>query len=137
MTTTSAPKLLGRDAILTADDLPFEDVDCPEWGGTVRIGSVSGAVRDDFEASIRKTAGKDQEAATKNLRARFVAACAIDEKGARIFADDDAHKLGMKSAKALDRCFTVASKLNGMSQQDEKDLVADFGDAQAAPSSSD
>ena len=27
--------LLGRDQILTAQDLPTVDVDVPEWGGTV------------------------------------------------------------------------------------------------------
>lgn len=124
--------LLSRDAILTADDRDYEEVDCPEWGGTVRIGTISGADRDRFETELARL--NQAKSKDTNVRARLVARCAVDEKGARIFSDDDATKLGMKSAKALDRCFDVAAALNGLSEKDAAQLEADFGHAQSEPS---
>ena len=40
---------LTRDAILSADDLRTESVDCPEWQGTVTIRELNGSERDSFE----------------------------------------------------------------------------------------
>ena len=38
--------LLSKSAILCANDLQTEDVDVPEWGGTVRVRSFTGRERD-------------------------------------------------------------------------------------------
>jgi hypothetical protein len=109
--------ILGKDAILGAQDLHFEDVAVPEWGGTVRIGSMTGAQRDAWEQSL-VSQGKGQGVDISNIRARLVAVCAVDEKGARIFTDADAEKLGKKSAAALERCAKAAQRLNKLSSED-------------------
>jgi len=44
--------LLTRDAILEAQDLQHEEVYIPEWGGSVRVRTLTGAERDAFEQSI-------------------------------------------------------------------------------------
>lgn len=63
--------LLTREQILKAQDRTYKDVSCPEWGGKVRIQSLSGAERDQFEESILGQKSKDgtREVVTKNLRA--------------------------------------------------------------------
>lgn len=117
--------LLSRDAILQADDLPTETVEVKEWGGSVCIRSMTGAERDKYEASMVERKGKDVQVNLKNIRARLVALCCIDEDGKRLFADSDMEALGKKSAAALDRVFAVAQKLNGLSAQDVEELAGE------------
>ena len=50
-------KALTRDEILGADDLKTESVKVPEWGGTVLVRELTGAERDEWEASVVKTNG--------------------------------------------------------------------------------
>lgn len=115
--------LLNREAILAADDLPYEDVPVPEWGGTVRIRTLSGTERDAFEAATVVTVGQRRDVNIRNIRARLVAAAAVDEQGKQLFSAADVKELGKKSGRALDRLFDVASKLSGMSARDVEELA--------------
>lgn len=115
--------LLTRDAILQAQDLPTEDVEVPEWGGTVRVRALTGAERDAFEQSIVEQKGKSTKMNLQNLRAKLVALTVVDEEGNRIFNDADAKLLGQKSALALNRVFEVAQKLSGLTPADVEELT--------------
>lgn len=101
--------MLTRDQILMCDDLPRETVQVPEWGGEVQVRTMTGADRDTFEASLIGKEGR-----LENVRARLVSLALCDELGVRLFNDSDVIALGQKSAKALDRVFTVAQRLNGI-----------------------
>lgn len=113
---------LSRDDILGADDLPSEEVEVPEWGGTVWVRSMTGLERDVFEASLTQGAG-DKKVNLKNIRARLVSLTAVDEEGTRLFSDADIAELGAKSAAALDRVFSVAQSLNGLGNEDVEELA--------------
>ncbi len=106
--------LLSKKDILTADDLPFEDVKVPEWGGTVRVRTMTGTERDAFEGETYTGKGAN----TVNMRARICARCIIGDDGQRLFEDRDMAELGAKSAASLDRVFAVAQRLNGFSDAD-------------------
>lgn len=123
--------LLSRDAILAADDHEYEVVPCPEWGGEVRLRSLTGAERDAYEQSLVQTRGKSREMNLRNARAKLVALCAVDEDGKRLFTDADVNALGKKNAKPLDRLFDVARRLSGLSEDDVDRLTEDFDDAQS------
>lgn len=112
--------LLTRDAILGAQDLVTEMVKVPEWNGEVIVSTMSGEARDAWEQSLLAAPGEDGERKVnmKNMRARLLAAAAVDEKGRRIFTDADAEALGRKSAKALERCVKVIQRLNGLTDKD-------------------
>ena len=114
--------LLSKLEILAANDLKFEDVDAPEWGGTVRIQAISGAARDSFEDSLFSGIGAARKQDLSNVRAKLVACVLVDENGNRIFTDADVMALGAKSASALGRCFDVAQRLNGMSSEIKAEL---------------
>lgn len=129
-------ELLGRAAILAAPDLPTVDVPVPEWGGTVRIRSMSAAERDDFEAETYALRGPDGATNLANIRARLLARCAVDAEGTPLFTAADAGALGKKSAAAVDRCVAMAQKLNGLSAQDVEALLGNSGAGQVAPSAS-
>jgi len=123
--------LLSRDAILAADDREYEVVPCPEWGGEVRLRSLTGAERDAYEQSLVQTRGKSREMNLRNARAKLVALCAVDENGNRLFSDQDVAALGRKNAKPLDRLFDVARRLSGLTEDDVDRLTEDFDDAQS------
>lgn len=111
--------LLSREAILNSADLKTETVQVPEWGGEVIISTMTGAARDAWEQSLIK--GK--ETVLDNVRARLVAACVVDEKGARLFSEKDAELLGKKSASALERCVKVAQRLNRLTETELQDMT--------------
>lgn len=113
---------LTKDDILALDDLPRESVDVPEWGGTVYVRTLTGTERDAFEASVMAPR-KGARMNTANIRARLGVLCIVDENGERLFSDRDAIELGKKSAPALDRIFTAAQRLNGLSAEDIEELV--------------
>lgn len=124
--------VLDRDSILASNDLAFEEVEVPEWGGSVRVRSLTGWERDQFEASITKRRGTDFEMNLVNARAKLVVLTVVDAEGNRVFSDDDVLDLGKKSAVALNRIFLVAQKLSGLSDQDVTELTRDFDPAQDA-----
>lgn len=111
--------LLTREQILHADDIKKEIVPVPEWGGEIQITTMTGFGRDAWETQISgKGEGKD-----KNLRAKLVAATAIDAEGELLFQEKDVVELGKKSAAALDRAFEVALRLNKIGPSDVEELA--------------
>ncbi len=100
---------LTKELILAADDLPRERVNVAQWGGDVFVRTMTGTDRDAFEASL---IGSDSR--LENVRARLVALTLCDESGTRLFDDGEIAALGRKSARALDRVFSVAQRLNGI-----------------------
>lgn len=118
---------LTREAILDAEDRRYEDVECPEWGGTVRIRSISGRQRDEYEQSLIQQNGRDRQMNLRNARAKLIVLCAIGEDDRPLFSADDLRRLSAKSAKPLDRLFTACQKLAGLSDDDVKSLTENFG----------
>ena len=110
--------LLTKQAILSANDRKTVDVEVAEWGGTVRVATMSASERDKWEA---ETYG-DGKPKTDDFRARFVALCLVGEDGQRLFTDKEVGELGKKSAAALQRVFTAAQKLNALSVEDAENI---------------
>lgn len=129
--------LLGRDQILSADDRVYCDVDVPEWGGTVRLRSLSGRERDNFEATLQEQRGGKTKQNFENFRARLVALCAVDDAGNPLFPNRaDVVMLGNKSVSALQRLFNKCNEMNGMTEQDVEELTEGFEEAPAEVSTS-
>jgi hypothetical protein len=129
--------LLSREQILTASDIRTEDVEVPEWGGSVRVRALTGVERDAYETTIVNIRSDGSKVMNlRNLRARLVAVSCVDEDGNRLFTDADAMELGNRSASALERVFDVAQKLSGLSASDVEELAEGFGDAPSGDSTS-
>ena len=129
--------LLSKTEILTANDLQTEDVEVPEWGGSVRVRSFTGRERDAFEASMVRGDGRDRRVDLTNMRARLVGLTVIDETGQRLFTDEEVDLLGAKSGAALDRVFAIAQKLNGLSGADVEEFSKNSNGVPSAVSISD
>jgi hypothetical protein len=113
--------MLTRESILSQTNLPTESVTIPEWGGDVFVKTMSGTDRDAFEGThlaARKSGGET----TANIRARLAVFTVCDASGALLFKPEDADALGKTHAKALDRVFDVARKLNAIGAEEEKEL---------------
>lgn len=127
--------LLGKTEIVNADDVQFEEIPVPEWGGEVRIKGLSGTEVDDYEASILRMRKGKQDFTLKNATARLVAWCLVDENNSRLFQnEDEVRELGRKSGVALQRCFDVAARLSGLRQDDVQAMVEDFDGPQSGSS---
>jgi len=107
--------VLSKEQILQADDLRRETVEVPEWGGEVLLRELRGRERDAFEEGSMDS---KRNVMMTNMRARLVAASAIDEQGERLFSNKEAAQLGDKSATALNRLFEVCCRLSGITSDD-------------------
>lgn len=126
--------LIGREQALEAQDQAYEDVPCPEWGGDVRLRSITAQQREHWERRLRGADGKPN---IIGARARLIAMCAVDEHGNRLFTEDDIPRLSRKSAKVMERLFDAARKLNGIGDDDLPEAIEDFDEAQSDGSGTD
>lgn len=103
--------MLTRDQILSVKDRPIEEIEVPEWGGSVGIRTISGAERDRWEATFTKDPGA-------NGRASLAALCIVGDDGERLFSAEDLAALGAKSGIALDRIFDECLRINKLRKAD-------------------
>jgi hypothetical protein len=111
-----------KQRILMANDIRRETVFVPDWNLNVYVKTLTGAERDAWESTIMSFDGKKTRMNIRNMRARLVVMCIVDESGNRIFSDAEAEVLGQKSAAALDRLYAVAQRLNAVSDADMEEL---------------
>lgn len=129
--------ILSRDEILNAQDLKTEEIQVPEWFGSVLVRALTGSERDQFEQAILIRKGKDTTVNLRNARAKLVVMSVVDAAGKRLFSDADVAILGRKSAIALQRVFEAATRLSGISEEDLEELTDElqenpFGDSPSA-----
>lgn len=126
--------LLSRDDVLGAGELRTRDVDCPEWGGTIRVREMTGAERDEFEQiALRVQEGMK----VKDYRALLASWCAIDEEGNQLFKPGDVQKLSGMSSRPLDRIMDVVTELSEIGPEAKKRARANFLKGQSDDSTSD
>ena len=125
--------ILTKEAISKVKDLVTEDVEVPEWGGTVRVKMMTAQERDIYELSIYEDEKNNR---SENVRARLCVSVMIDEKGNRIFGLNEVKVLGKKSAKAVNRVFEVARKLNAIGDDEVKEIEKNLPETPGGDSSS-
>jgi hypothetical protein len=102
----------------SADDLPREVVDVPEWGGRVYISVLDGNGLDMYQSSL--LSDEVDEAGYKKtdvhrLHSKLVTACCVDNDGNRIFSSIDS--AAKKNGKVLARLYNVAVRLNATTDE--------------------
>lgn len=109
--------MLSRESILgKAPVLAREEVQVPEWGGSVWVRTLTGTERDrlEFEWSDTKRV---------NFRARLAAYSVCGENGENLFTPGDIPKLGTQPSSALSRVCDVAFRLNLFTKDDVEELA--------------
>lgn len=96
--------------ILAIDDTVIRTVECPEWGCTFYVRTVSANKKDEFDS--RFTRDSDGNLDLIGYRAHMVAMCACDPDGKFLNPTPSEIKaLGQKNAIVLDRIFGVCQEL--------------------------
>jgi len=105
-------KRLTRSDILSCNDLPRSEVDCPEWGGSVLVRGLTLG-----EMSTVTQAG---DTTAMNLAA--IVACVVDDNGMPVFTAADLAELKTKSQAPMLRIVQVINRLSGMGPDSETEL---------------
>lgn len=134
--------LLNFDDIVASQDKEYQDVDVPEWGGTVRIATMSGEDRDRWELSMMQADDSSERGFKLNFdaysRVRLVAMCLVDNNFSRIFTTtEEMDALAKKSGKVMDLLYDVAQRVNGITDSDIDDLEKNSVSVQNGDSGSD
>lgn len=121
---------LSKAAILKAKDTKVSDpIPVPEWGGDVRVKTLSGTERDAFEDAYSQNK-------MKQFRCRFLVLTLCDDGGERLFADGDVDALGQKSSVVINRLFEAAWSHNAFTTQAVESLGEGSPDGQSGGSTS-
>ena len=100
-------KYLTAESILSADDFEYAEVDCPEWGGAVRVRSLSGGQRSIITGRVR-----DKE--TEDLEELLTVMGTVNEDGVRIFTSKDIDALKKKSNAPIARIAKKIMEISGI-----------------------
>lgn len=105
---TEDVKLLTGQDIVEIKDTRYKVIPVPEWGGAVRLRSLSAAEAIRFTEETKGPSGK-------NAIAKILFECAVDANGNQLFTDrQQLSKLLDKDISILDRLQNEALTLNGM-----------------------
>lgn len=130
--------LLNADQILKAEDIEVEEVDVPEWGGTVCVKALTGQEKEKWESSVRKLDRKTGNWLPDNTHAaaKLVVIALVNEHGERLFSDSDAGKLARKSARAIERLFKKVQDMSGLDEDAVEAAVENFDETPSSDSTS-
>lgn len=120
---TATKRALTREEILGSADRKTEEVEVPEWGGTVTVSELTAADRDRFDAFVLKVreAGEEDESRLR-IRTLLVVLCASDAQGNRLFSNDDVEIVSRRSFRAVNRLYQVAARLSGLTKEEREKL---------------
>jgi hypothetical protein len=116
---------LNREQILQSADLPSEEVEVPEWGGSVRVSRLSGLHRAELDDVLRGVLGENKTLTSVTglqYTLALIVRAVVDDEGNRIFSDEDVESLRTKSDEALARVGEVAARLNGIGAKAQEDI---------------
>lgn len=131
-------RLLTKSDILAAPDLASEEVEVPEWGGTVKVRALdvnsrqafweysSVAVRDDggkIKFETKPFAAYDAALATLSI---------VGEDGEPMFTLAELEQLGSKNPEVITRIAEVARRLSKMGTAAAEEAEADLGPTNGA-----
>jgi len=108
-------ELLNRNAILSADDIKRVDVPVPEWGGTVRVRTMTAKERDAMMGE--SVLGDDGKPNMENFRSKFLVRCIVGADDKPLFSAADIEALGAKSGAALERVYKQAETINDVTEE--------------------
>ena len=114
--------MLTKEDILNAKDIKEKTITVPEWGGEVKIKSLTSLEKDRIESFIFNES-RTAIITEAEVKARYLVYSIITEDGKRMFTDLDAKELGKKSAAAVDRVFMALQEICAISDSDVEKMA--------------
>lgn len=111
---------LTKEDILAADDLPFEDVIVPEWGGKkVRVIGLNAKDAQEYSSRLVSvdSKGRVQKMHLEHVITDLLVRTLVDESNRPLFGAGELDALGKKSAVVLTRLSEIAQRLSGMGDE--------------------
>ncbi len=127
---------LTKDQIVDKTDVEVKEVYVPSWGDSVFIRVMGADENDRYQRYYLNKDGKVDINKLQGARARLCALCICDEKGNRLFSDDEAKELGKKSTKAIELIVKECNKLNGLDDEAVEEEAKNSEDSQDDASNS-
>lgn len=131
--------LLSKDMLWQAvADLPTEDVrlvdPAGKFLGVIRMQGLTGRELEKYQEA--QSSGKG-DVSYKNAVIGLVMLSAVNEDGSRMFGPADRMKLSSSPSWFLMKLFEAAGRLSGVTEDDVKEMTADFDDAQSSDAGTD
>lgn len=124
----TGPTLLTADLLRSIRPvLETRRVQVAEFGEGVEVvvSEMTAAERDAWESSIFKPGKRGGQMRRTNFRATLLVRCLVDDQGNRLLKDSEASVLGRLGAQVISRLWDIAAELNGISGDDEEELLGD------------
>lgn len=126
-------------AIIATDDIRFEYVPCPEWGGKVRVRSITSKKRAELEKRLtedkRTRQGITKEVNMQLFREWLVVYGCVKENGEPLFQSEHVKMLQDKSAGVIQRLTDAIMRLSGIGKDDVDELTDELRERPSSASS--
>lgn len=114
-------KYLSRESILSAPDVKVEDLEVPEWGGTIMVREMTTAEVENYSMSLANNDGSMNHRKLGGMRAKIVSWCVIDEEGEPVFKSSDVEALQRKSNRVVSLVFDKVLEMSGLLDDEEEE----------------
>ena len=130
---------ISKEAVLAAQDIKIEEVQVPEWGGSLCVKVMTGPEREDYSVGLARQVGPKGEVETveqrQAMKSGLLQHTVCDENGVLVFTKEDMPAIMGKSSVVLDRLFSKAMDLNGLSELARQELLKNSAGANVATGS--
>ncbi len=109
--------MLTREAILALKDLPEKEIEVPEWGGSVRIRSLTLSERFRWLKLQTENEG-DYGAVLRLASLPMITWAMIDDAGKPLFTEEDVSALDGKNPDAIQKIHAEILKISGIGGTD-------------------
>ncbi len=118
-------KFLTASEIQQVQELPYEDVEVPEWGGKVRIIGLDAKSAQEISSRLvtLDENGKIANVHINTIMTDLLVRTIAGQDGKPLFKLEDAAALGKKSAKVMRRLFEIAQRLSGITEPEQKAIL--------------
>lgn len=111
------------DSLFEKLKLRRERVEIPEADDYVIVQELTGAQRDEYDASLWEQRKRSVKMKMDHATAKLVVLSCINEDGSRRFGDDEIVKVSNLPAGILKRIAKVAQELSGITDDEIEDLT--------------
>lgn len=130
-------KFLSAEEILkTAKNTTTEEVDCPEWGGKVRVRALNVKERRHVETAFYEAERQGKTDRLAGLATMLAVWCCIDENGGRVFSETQVKQLEEVDAAPVYRIRETVMRISGLNKKAMEEAEADLEPTPGSDSSS-
>ena len=108
---------LDKATILSRAKPKVQEIDLPEWGGSVFLREITAGQRDRYDAWQIEQSGASKY---YDIRARLLVLCICDPDGNRLFSDNEMVEITNLPAQAIDKLWDAACHIVGLRGDVEK-----------------